>query len=153
MNAAIEMMRPMPADWGGVTPASMGQSERAIVKTARKLDRPLLVLPATWTDQEKWAALDQFLGTNSTALKGGVAAATGGASCTSSSCSGAGRRRPVGSGEEVAGGERGGWQRAWSVVGPPERGAPRSEVSEARSSSLTKRARHEHRDFEEVCFS
>jgi len=47
------------------------ETERAIVKTARKLDRPLLVLPATWTDQEKWAALDQFLGTNSTALKGG----------------------------------------------------------------------------------
>ena len=42
------------------------ETERAIVKTARKLDRPLLVLPATWTDQEKWAALDQFLGTNST---------------------------------------------------------------------------------------
>jgi len=47
------------------------ETERAIVKTARKLDRPLLVLPATWTDQEKWAALDQFLGTNSTTLKGG----------------------------------------------------------------------------------
>ena len=47
------------------------ETERAIVMTARALGRPLLVLPATLSDQEKWAALDQFLGTNSTAMKGG----------------------------------------------------------------------------------
>ena len=47
------------------------ETERAIVRTAKVLNRSLLVLPSTWSDREKWAALNGFLGTDSAALECG----------------------------------------------------------------------------------
>ena len=43
--------------------------ERGVVLTARALRRPLLVLDATWKDDEKWWALDRFLGTSPAAVQ------------------------------------------------------------------------------------